>query len=193
MKRPILAGSMLAVLLVIPACGADEASTESEVAARDWVAAAPYMPAATANEWLSTGSNVVAGTVTAIGEPTRISEDLPGSAKPFEAVITLVTMQVDVSPADDIEPGSEVNLRILGGTADGLQFNWEGASDLSQLSVGSDIVAVAGPFESNERVTTFTPSVVFLEGARGYADITGQVIKTDEELTLGDIVRLASD
>lgn len=194
MRRSFLAGAAVAVALVLPACSADEASVEGDGPAVDWVVAAPYMPATTAEEWLSSGSNVVAGSVTAIGEPTRISEELPGSPEPFEAVVTLVSMRVDASPAGDIAPGSMVDLRILGGTADDLKFEWEGAPDISQLTVGSNIVAVAGPFESEERVTTFTPTVVFLdEGAAGYVEISGHVIETDEKLILDDVVELASD
>lgn len=193
MKRLDVVGPALVMLLVLSACAPEEPTTDAQGPATEWVAAAPYMPAATASEWLSTGANVVSGEVTAIGDSTRISEDLPGSAEPFEAVITLVTVRVDESPSGDLEPGSEINLRFLGGTAGGLQFDWEGAPDMSQLSVGSKIVAVAGPFESKERVTTFTPSVVFLEGDDGYAeDITGQVVETGEMLSIDDMVEVAS-
>lgn len=192
MRRLNQWAATLAGLALVVGCGTAEresASVGGVAAATDAVIGQPYLPPHTLEEHLAGADDVLVATVLAVGEPERLTEHLPDAARPFEAVVTLVRVRVDDVVRGELSSGTEIDVRALGGSAEGLTFHWPGAVDLTRVDVGTRLVVTGGDLGPQDGAVT--PVLVLGEGPGGFEDITGQAMEPGPPLPLDDVLALA--
>lgn len=182
----------LAGAAVLVGCGSAgrEAPVDGEAGAdADVITLQPYLPPLTLAEHLAGADDVVVGTVLAVGEPERVTEHTAGAARPFEAVVTRVRVRVDDVVRGGLGTQPEIEVRALGGSAEGLTVHWPGTIDLTQIDVGTRLVVTGGGLGQQDEA--ITPMLVLGEGPGGFADISGMATDPGPPLLLDDVLALA--
>ena len=116
---------------------------------------------------------VVEGTVTAVQPERRVTETLAGG-RPLEAVYTPVTLVVERSYRGDAAVGSQLTVRSMGGTADGLRFTIGEAPAKDTFAPGTRLVVFAGQRSTLglEPAPAVTPHFVYRQVGDRFVDET---------------------
>lgn len=165
------------------------AGSETTEGNEAWVEGGAYMPPLDVEDWLASAPTVVVGTIQAVGDPMYTREATDGVERPFEAVFSLVAVDLDVVVRGNYEVGQQLELRFLGGAADGFEFHFEGAPDSARVGPGTRIVVIADDVGGE---AILTPTIVLADDGTGFTEISNLTTDGSEPRSEEDIIRQAT-
>ncbi|MFE1323804.1 hypothetical protein [Streptomyces sp. NPDC058741] len=117
--------------------------------------------------------NVFEGTVVAT-RPDVYAKDLLDDGSAFEVVYTPVVVRVDEVHKGHLKEGSEVVVRSMGGTADGVRYEIEEAPAKKTFRKGASLVVFGSAYEKvdSEKAPAMTPNFLYRETGDTVVDAT---------------------
>ncbi|WP_157851297.1 MULTISPECIES: hypothetical protein [Streptomyces] len=117
--------------------------------------------------------NVFEGTVVGT-RPDVYAKDVLDDGSEFEVVYTPVVVRVDEVHKGGLEEGTEVVLRSMGGTADGVRYEIEEAPAKKTFTKGASLVVFGSAYETvdSETAPAMTPNFLYRETGDTVVDAT---------------------
>lgn len=172
--RQLLLAAAVATPIALSGCGAGSTPQASPTEVRTVVVEAYKVDSSVAGAVnFFNNKNVFEGTVVKILPNVRVVDTMDDGLR-FEAVYTPVIMRVDATYSDDIEVGTEITVRAMGGEADGLNYDMDSAPAKSTFQIGNRLTIFAGEISAVDTETTpaITPNFVYQQVGKNYVDAT---------------------
>ncbi|WP_369198174.1 hypothetical protein [Streptomyces djakartensis] len=140
--------------------------------------------------------NVFEGTVVGT-RPDVHAEDVLDDGSTFEVVYTPVVVRIDHVHKGHLEKGSEVVVRSMGGTADGVRYEIAEAPAKKTFAKGASLVVFGGAYEAvdSEKSPALTPNFLYRKTGGAFVDATyaegahdgGPADRVDRKKFLGEL------
>ncbi|MFH9014364.1 hypothetical protein ACH4C6_23660 [Streptomyces sp. NPDC017943] len=117
--------------------------------------------------------NVFEGTVVGT-RPDVHAEDVLDDGSTFEVVYTPVVVRVDRVHKGHLKKGSEVVVRSMGGTADGVRYEIAEAPAKKTFAKGASLVVFGSAYEAvdSEKSPALTPNFLYRKAGGAFVDAT---------------------
>ncbi len=174
-RRALALAVIICSPLALAGCGQESDQVESEPTPIRTIAVEPYKVDSSVPSAVNffDNQNVFEGTVIKVLSNVRVVDVMDDGMK-FEAVYTPAIMRVETSFGGDLMAGDEILVRVMGGQADGLDYEMDSSPKKSTFEVGNELMVFAGEISTVKTETdkAITPYFVYQHLGDLYVDAT---------------------